>query len=329
MSRRVEQDPELAAAAMSDACALLLGGGCTTTIDSTTDGTSAEVFQRHGIRHFLFHEVVGLTQDRAEVTLSAALADRKDGSLCVGHGINPHAPYSVGPYLRMRLRQMLKEKTDLLCAWHLAESTDEVKLFSSATGPMVEFLQSLGLPLPFTEAVAGGKGSTTPQEFLMQEGLYERCDYAFHLNHPVREDFAQFRFPHAVVHCPGTHQYFNRPDFPMLALLEAGVNVCLGTDSLASSGSLSMLEALQSCARQWPELNQKQLLDLVTLNPARTRIFGNVPAAFGILKHGATADFTVLRSHPTSGHEIKEQLLSPETAVSATVVAGLPRYQLA
>jgi len=43
----------------------------------------------------------------------------------------------------------------------------------------------------------------------------------------------------AVV-CPGTHVYFDRGEFPLRRLLEAGVPTYLGTDSLASNESLDM-----------------------------------------------------------------------------------------
>ena len=38
-----------------------------------------------------------------------------------------------------------------------------------------------------------------------------------------------------VVHCPRSHAYFRHPPFLRERLANAGVNICLGTDSLATT----------------------------------------------------------------------------------------------
>ena len=43
----------------------------------------------------------------------------------------------------------------------------------------------------------------------------------------------------SVVHCPTSHDYFGHRPFPLGELQKAGVNICLGTDSLASSARIS------------------------------------------------------------------------------------------
>ena len=53
-----------------------------------------------------------------------------------------------------------------------------------------------------------------------------------------------------IVHCPGTHHYFGREPFGWRRLQELGVNLCVGTDSLASTNSLSLLSELR---RLWPD----------------------------------------------------------------------------
>ena len=49
-----------------------------------------------------------------------------------------------------------------------------------------------------------------------------------------------------VVHCPRSHDYFRHPPFLRERLANAGVNLCLGTDSLATT---------RKTGKQKPELN--------------------------------------------------------------------------
>jgi cytosine/adenosine deaminase-related metal-dependent hydrolase len=45
----------------------------------------------------------------------------------------------------------------------------------------------------------------------------------------------------SVAYCPRTHAFFGHPPHRYREMLEAGINVCLGTDSRASSPDLSVL----------------------------------------------------------------------------------------
>ena len=50
---------------------------------------------------------------------------------------------------------------------------------------------------------------------------------------------------------------------------DAGVNLCVGTDSLASTDSLSLLAELRRLSQTAPESTAEQLLRTVTVHPAR------------------------------------------------------------
>jgi cytosine/adenosine deaminase-related metal-dependent hydrolase len=49
----------------------------------------------------------------------------------------------------------------------------------------------------------------------------------------------------SLVYCPRTHAYFGHEPYPLAALLAAGVNVAVGTDSRASNPNLDLWEELR------------------------------------------------------------------------------------
>jgi cytosine/adenosine deaminase-related metal-dependent hydrolase len=289
-----------------------------------------------GLRHFLFHEVLGLSQQRAEPMLTAALervtkggdmgADAGEGGgTKLGNGFNPHAPYSVGVWLREQLRRA--DLATVAQAWHVSETEDEDELFLSGTGSITEFLKASGMPMPwggyskFAEAnLAGGDDDASGAfEFLRDQGMLEGCDVAFHGNTLNAAQAGYFSAPRGLVHCPGTHRWFARPQVPVRDWLNAGTNVCLGTDSLASSESLSMLDMIRMTLEDNDDLTADDVLQMACSNPARLSIL-NKKGLSGVICGKAPADFVALKTHAFGGWE--SALKDSSTVVTQTLIAG-------
>lgn len=298
----------------------LIAGGTATVVETVSMGASPAVLSQSGLRHALMFECLGTNEDSAAKSLSLALA-RIDESKQLNHpmlaavGISPHAPYSVGK----KLRQMLRGTSapELPFAWHLHESADEMELFKTGGGSIRDLLSKLKLPLPFEEVP--GK---TPLDFLADEQLEESIDVAYHLNFASDTEAARFAAPRAIVHCPGTHRYFEREPFPMWRYLNAGANVCLGTDSMASSDTLSMLENLRLAAAEFPVLTGCQLLDLVTRHPAKAKVFAGLAKPLGVIARGAFADFTALQMNGPLMRNMRDVLLDDSTRIGSVYAAG-------
>ncbi len=112
--------------------------------------------------------------------------------MCLGMGVNPHAPYSVGPDLRVELRDFLALHRDLATAWHLAEVSEEIGYLETGAGHFAEFLERHGFPPPFEEVP-----KCSPLEFLQKAELFDRLDLAFHFNFFTKNEAKLFA-PHAV-----------------------------------------------------------------------------------------------------------------------------------
>ncbi len=163
----------------------------------------------------------------------------------------PHAPYSVGDEPLKKVRTLAAE-LELPVHMHVHETRDEVEQGVASHGlrPLAR-LDRLGLLAPDLVAV--------------HMTQLEEAEIA-----KVAEASVQ------VVHCPQSNLKLASGFCPVAKLLEAGVNVALGTDGAASNNDLDMLAEMQSAALlakgvsgDPAALPAFQALEMATLNGAR------------------------------------------------------------
>lgn len=228
-----------------------------------------------------------------EVVLGALSFFEKEQNALSNFGLSPHAPYTASRSL-YRLADACGATMKMVLTTHVAESREERDMFGAARGPLYDFMQSLGRSMEDC-------GSTTPFAHLWRTGAINRQWLLAHMNELTENDFSLLASlsageqPH-VVHCPGSHAYFNHSPFPYRRLHEIGVNLCVGTDSLASTNSLSLLGELRRLRRSEPWLSAPQLLATVTTNAARAL---KMQDKLGVLRPGACADLIAL---PVTGN---------------------------
>jgi cytosine/adenosine deaminase-related metal-dependent hydrolase len=178
-----------------------------------------------------------------------------------GFGLSPHAPYTASVDL-YRLARTCGEKYRMLATTHIAESVEEHEMFNHASGAMHDFLASLG-----RDNSDCGQGSALSH--LVEHGVIGPMWVIAHMNYLQDYDYELVAKTGAsVVHCPKCHTYFGHAPFPMKALREYGVNVCLGTDSLASNNTLDMRAEMRE-AQVLHGLGDREVLEMVLLNGAK------------------------------------------------------------
>jgi 5-methylthioadenosine/S-adenosylhomocysteine deaminase len=125
----------------------------------------------------------------------------------------------------------------------------------------------------------------------------------------------------AVAHCPRSNAVLGCGIAPLAALREAGIRVCIATDSPASTPSFDMFDEMRAAllvARAREErpdaLSARDALELATLGGARAL---GVDAERGSLVPGKRADLTIVSF---SG----SRLVPWEDPVTATVLGGSP-----
>ncbi|HNV54652.1 MAG TPA: TRZ/ATZ family hydrolase, partial [Pseudomonadales bacterium] len=135
----------------------------------------------------------------------------------------PHAPYSVSDAPLCRIAT-LAEELDLSIQIHLHETAQEVEEAMARSGrrPLMR-LGELGLLSPRLQAVHMTQLLDSEIELLARHGIH-------------------------VIHCPRSNLKLASGMAPVARLLDAGVNVALGTDSAASNNSLNLFDELAMAA---------------------------------------------------------------------------------
>ncbi len=140
----------------------------------------------------------------------------------------------------------------------------------------------------------------------------------------------------AVAHCPRSNGVLGCGVAPLTALREAGIRVCIATDSPASTPSFDMFDEMRAAivgarAREGrPDaLSAADALELATLGGARAL---GLDGSTGSLVPGKKADLTVVSLAETSFIPWEDPVTgivlggSPH-GVIATLVSGKPRYE--
>ena len=175
-------------------------------------------------------------------------------------GVSPHAPYSVEPAGYRRCLEVCRE-LDLPLMTHLAETAEEADFLRDHSGPLREIWNAVG---GFDGQIPTFDGG--PIRFAASLGLldYEKTLLA-HVNYCDDAELGLLANGKAsVVYCPRTHAYFGHPPHRWREMLAAGVNVAVGTDSLASSPSLDLVEDLRRLRKIAPEVPPHELWAMAT-----------------------------------------------------------------
>lgn len=138
-------------------------------------------------------------------------------------------------------------------------------------------------------------GKTSPVQLLHRQKALGPHLLAIHVNYLAPGDARLLaRTRTNVVHCPRSHDFFSHAPFPFAKLRRAGVNICLGTDSLATirvkprqTITLNMFDEMRVFAANNPEVPPETILQMATHNGAKA--IGRA-RQLGVLRPGTNAD---------------------------------------
>ena len=125
---------------------------------------------------------------------------------------------------------------------HLAESPDEAEFLADHAGPFRRIWDFLGA---WDERRPALRRRADPLREIASACSTSRRVLA-HVNYCDDDELDLLAAGRAsVVYCPRTHAYFGHPPHRWRDMLAAGVNVAVGTDSLASSPDLNLVDDLR------------------------------------------------------------------------------------
>ncbi len=241
----------------------------------------ARAVEQSGLRALLAYGMIAPDPDprerlERELERGLELAERwhgkADGRIRVALG--PHAPYTCTDELWQRAVELARER-ELMIHTHLAETAREVEDFRARRGlTPVEHLERLGV---------------------FEAGVGVLAAHGVHLSESDICILAKYNNV-AIVHNPTSNMKLGSGIAPVKELLEAGVELALGTDGAASNNNLDLLEEVRLAA-----LLQKVRGDPTALPAAEALWLGTLGGAralgleeVGIIREGMKADLIVL-----------------------------------
>jgi len=227
-------------------------------------------------------------------------------------GLGPHAPFTASANLYRHCEQMARRENVLLTT-HLAESRDEMEMFSESHGPLFDFLAQIG------RDHSDLHGASPVQHVAGFCGLDHRW-LLVHMNEVAGSDIRTLcrarTLPH-VVHCPRSHAYFRHSAFQFQKLREVGFNICLGTDSLASNGDLNLFAEMRAFEQNEPLISPRDILEMVTVNAASALSQSH---QLGRVVTGFVADLIAVPC--TGSRTVFEEILAFDETVRWMMIAG-------
>jgi cytosine/adenosine deaminase-related metal-dependent hydrolase len=271
--------------------------GCAFVADISTQNAPrlAEILAGSGLFFASFQEAIGTTVPDDPASLlhqveegAGNVPDNVPGGgrgVCTVAG---HGMYSSSPELLRAAKAAAGTRPFSL---HLAEHEDEDAILLTGQSPFLDLLRERGF---LTDYAAPGQ---RPAPLAHALGLLDERTLCVHCVTVTGGDIALIAASKAsVCLCPRSNAYIGVGQAPLEKFLEAGVNLCLGTDGLCSNADLDVYAELAWLGEQSPGvMGLAQALALVTVNPAR--FFGPlVPGAgtLGSLAPGQAARFSVV-----------------------------------
>lgn len=300
--------------------AMLLRHGVTTVLDiEAVPELIEEVWAASPLRVLSAVEMTGIRSGKEPAQILsetlAGLPEAPDESK--QFALSPHSLYSTRPEL-VKLAHAAAVERDWLLTVHVAESQEEFDMFVHQTGRLHDWLKG--------QRDLSDCDGLTPVACLERLGVLSSRLLAVHVNLLGGGD-AERLANHgvSVVHCARSHDYFHHPAFPLDELTNAGVNLCLGTDSLASvrgtnrdAIGLNLFKDMQVMAQHFPALEPGCILQMATINGARAlRKAGEL----GEISPDAHADMIAI---PWTGSPMDayEAIVHNEQPVVASFIGG-------
>ncbi len=228
-------------------------------------------------------------------------------------GISPHALYTVVPEeLAIAARLAANNRSPITI--HVLETQDEVTWLADGTGLLCPLLEKHDMP-----TAACGPGDSAIER-LDRAGIMSVPPLLAHVNYIDDDDIERLRTSDATVAwCPRSHDFFGHEPHRWRDMIAAGINVCIGTDSLASNETLSVLDELRVVRQQAPDYSADALLEMGTIRAARGL---GLEKQIGSLRPGKYADFVCIPWDAAGPKSPAENLLEGGQTAGGVWIGG-------
>ena len=288
----------------------MLHHGTTAFLDISNTGLPAEILPDQGAHSLAALECIGLDRSRAEAILERAReyleapSRGRVSTLAV-----PHALYSCSDPL---LRGLAASDMDRgLSSIHLMESSEEADLFRLGMGPLRAFVDEI---CPDHDLLTG----EDPLDRIEGSGISARPLVAVHGYVLAPAQIQRLsRWGASLCLCPSSRRFFLHPRIPFSEIFRHKLPLCLGTDSLASSPSLSLWQEMRTLHEEYPALDAGRILGWATEGGAKA-----LRLSAGRLAQGLFADWIAVECADVPTPDLEEFLVGEEPEVRVVSVEG-------
>ena len=232
----------------------------------------------------------------AEATFNAFAAQQPANKM-LRQSIVPHAPYSVSSTL---FRLIDAHQPDAVISIHNQESEEENKFYMRKEGKVRELLHTLGID--------DGQFTPTGKPSLESYMRWLSPMRSYVLVHNTYSDSYDIDCARTYAGetywclCPNANLYIESrlPDIDNF--IREGVNICIGTDSLASNHALCVLSELATIKKHYPQISWETLLHWGTANGARALQMDDM---VGTIKPGLKPGIVLLTGIETGDPVVK------------------------
>jgi len=259
---------------------MLIHTGTTTVGEICTHGVSPSLLKQSGLRTMLYHEIIEMDPSVVRLHFSSLLSRP---SSVIQSGLSPHTPYTVSEAALRAINQFSRKK-DIRLAMHIAESKDENKLLQRKKSGLERLYRFANWDLAWAPM-----GSSSI-EYLNRIGFLSPDLLAVHAVQVTDKDIELISKSNvSVAHCPRSNKELSVGRMPLKKFLAAGINVGLGTDSLASVPTLSMWDEMRYAYRihRRDGISAEDIFRIATIGGAKALGLGT---KIGSLVAGKKAD---------------------------------------
>jgi aminodeoxyfutalosine deaminase len=289
--------------------------GCGAVGEISSLGLTLEPLQKSGLAGVWFRESLG---DRVS---NADNWESRSGDLRTS--LAGHAPHTTSPKVLVEIKNRARWHNAPFSI-HMAESDDEMSFLTTAQGPWKDFLLSRGI-----DPQSWGLPVESPVRHLHAIGILDNRTILVHLLHADQTDMNTIHESGAhVCLCPRSNTALHQRLPDLDRMIRAGLHLCLGTDSLSSVSSLSMLDEMAFVSKSFPMAAPENIFQMATLGGAAALGLDN---RMGTLVPGKQARLAYLDIQASKASQVVEALVNynepDETSCTLTFQPG-PRTVL-
>ena len=235
-----------------------------------------EIFKEEGFLGYLFKEYLWDTQIIEE--------EFKEHNFILP---SCHSVFLNGKEMIKKIKKICNKKNGVFSI-HCAETYEEIEFIKYGRGELAELLKERGRLKEDFKGIG-----LTPVQYLYSLGVLDNKTLLIHCVYLEEEDWEIIKKAGAwVCLCPKSNEFIGVGKAPSKKLFDAGIKLCLGTDSLASNDSLYPLEELMYFLDKNPWCSPALGLSFISLNAGKALGLDNL----GDIKEGFKGIFVCLSS---------------------------------